>query len=452
MLNPINIITESGIRLDVSPTATIEVNMGGISLLDLSSRTATYTNSFDLPRTPTNESVFEFASQPTRNNRPSINVWITKGLFQRKAKLKVKSFEDSYKCSLSYDTEDVIGITKTFLVKNLFPATYLINAFDPSNPEPTNNDMVSFICGEPATARFFVPITFGHASAVAGVACIKVADILDIFSTASGITFSGDILSDADFLNTVYFEKAITFEKSYNVDHWEINQINTNLMSDNKSIADILKVLAQIYAFDIIVSESNIELKQLSDLLLNTATNIETIQGSKDLYSGYANVNNIVYKTNGTISKLFGSDFITDGSGEGQKNIVEINSFIPIFYNGTLSGYDLQSDDAMKEIVFMQILTPVTTTMTFDGTTFDTISNNPIAPLSMSGFYSGILNPIFANPVILKASGFIDPLTANTIMTDRIINSVRLGGRYWVEPMAYNFTTGQTALTLIKIP
>ena len=103
MSQPISIYTTDGVRLDVLPEATIEVNMGGISLLDLSSRTATYTNSFSLPRTPINESVFEFASQPTRNNRPVINVLITKGLFQRNAVLKVLEFGSESKSSVSYD-------------------------------------------------------------------------------------------------------------------------------------------------------------------------------------------------------------------------------------------------------------------------------------------------------------------------------------------------------------
>ena len=86
-----------GRRFDVYPNETIEVNMGGISLLKLADRTVSYTNSFKLPRTPNNEQIFEFASQPTRNNRPSIEVVITKGLFQKTAK-KVgrKSYTSGY--------------------------------------------------------------------------------------------------------------------------------------------------------------------------------------------------------------------------------------------------------------------------------------------------------------------------------------------------------------------
>jgi hypothetical protein len=69
----------------------------------------------------------------------------------------------------------------------------------------------------------------------------------------------------------------------------------------------------------------------------------------------------------------------------------------------------------------------------------------------MSGYYSTVLNPIFANPVILSATGYIDPLTSDTIMNDRVIKSVKLGGRYWVDDMKYNLTNGNSVLKLIKL-
>ena len=55
MLYPINIyVFDNGNKLDVSQEETIEINMGGISLLNLQQRTYTHTNSFSLPRTPNN--------------------------------------------------------------------------------------------------------------------------------------------------------------------------------------------------------------------------------------------------------------------------------------------------------------------------------------------------------------------------------------------------------------
>jgi len=68
-----------------------------------------------------------------------------------------------------------------------------------------------------------------------------------------------------------------------------------------------------------------------------------------------------------------------------------------------------------------------------------------------SGIYSGVLNSILQNPIILDATKWLDPFTANQIMESRIINSVQLGGRYWVDSMAYNITTGQSKMTLIKL-
>ena len=84
-----------------------------------------------------------------------------------------------------------------------------------------------------------------------------------------------------------------------------------------------------------------------------------------------------------------------------------------------------------------------------------TSSNELVAytaePLSIYPAYSNILTPIFTNPIILDASKWFDPFTANQIMESRVINSVQLGGRYWVDSMAYNITTGQSKMTLIKL-
>jgi hypothetical protein len=69
----------------------------------------------------------------------------------------------------------------------------------------------------------------------------------------------------------------------------------------------------------------------------------------------------------------------------------------------------------------------------------------------MSGVYSTVLNSIFANPVIIEAAKWFDPLTANSVMTQRIIISVQLGGRYLVDTMAYDLQSGNSKMKLIKL-
>ena len=50
----IDIRTIDGVKVDMLAGETVEVVMGGFSLLDLSLRSANYTTSFKLPRTPAN--------------------------------------------------------------------------------------------------------------------------------------------------------------------------------------------------------------------------------------------------------------------------------------------------------------------------------------------------------------------------------------------------------------
>ena len=103
----IDIRTIDGVKVDMLAGETVEVVMGGFSLLDLSLRSANYTTSFELPRTPANESIFEFASETTRYNRPNIPIFAR--LFQflmvqlKDAKAANVSIEDTYFNSLWFN-------------------------------------------------------------------------------------------------------------------------------------------------------------------------------------------------------------------------------------------------------------------------------------------------------------------------------------------------------------
>ena len=138
--------------------------------------------------------------------------------------------------------------------------------------------------------------------------------------------------------------------------------------------------------------------------------------------------------------------------GDGQKVLFEIDSFIPKAFGSPVSLYNTTDDDALSNTIIMSTAGATTNLLTFDGVNYDNVTSYRAAPLTMSGFYSTPLNTIFSNPVILEAERYIDPLTADQIMNTRVINSVQLGGRYWVDTMAYNLTTGNSKMTLIKLP
>jgi hypothetical protein len=447
----VEIRTTSGVRLDVNPTVTIEVNMGGISLLSLADRTATYTNSFSLPRTPTNESVFAFASQPTRNNRPVIDVIITKGLFQRQAVLKAIEFENNYKCSVSYD-DYAINALKEFnffelpeLNKKVYTKTGFFN--------PT--EITTELCRKKNDGTIFNALSNGWRAET--ISSITTTSVILRLQTLLGLTFEGSILSDSDFLNLAFlinsYQLSIGYDSGTNTSFVYQNLIYGADKYKKVSVSDILKLLSHLFLFDIKYINNIVKFTKLSEIISDSGISIEGFNFSKKI-SGYYNFKygyikyDILDKTLDSF-ELLSSDKIT-GIGESDIDLIKLNSIVPRYYSGTYAGYDLEDNELLGKISSYSLING-TRGVDFDGTRYS-VNSQLTAPLALSGFYSNILNPIFSNPVILEATRYIDSLTADNIMNTRIINSVQLGGRYWVDQMAYNLSTGQSKLTLIKLP
>ena len=93
MYQPIKITHRNGALFDTSPNVNIELNMGGVSLLNLSEKTVSYTNSFALPRTPNNDRLFGYSGFKDSKNRPKIKIFIQKGLFFKSALMTIKSLQ-----------------------------------------------------------------------------------------------------------------------------------------------------------------------------------------------------------------------------------------------------------------------------------------------------------------------------------------------------------------------
>jgi hypothetical protein len=449
-----------GRRFDVYQNETIEVNMGGISLLNLADRTVSYTNSFKLPRTANNEQIFEFASQPTRNNLASIDVVITKGLFQKTAILKVKEFDGDYKCEVCYDVDSVISTLSELNFYTLPVNNQYTTIQEEQFPEPTTDQILLAVSSYTNNGALFSP--FGYKSEV-GNAAISVLSFFNRISALTGITFSGAMLTNADLLKTVIFNKYITFlyeSGSSAFGFYRFKQLYNYGAVDMLSCKDVLKALSQILSFDIVIKNKNIELKPLSSLLLSTPINIENLDGKKTIEPVLSNINNILYKTDKRQPIKLGADSIIS-NGAGEKDIITIKSFIPVSYANTQEspfirgGFDIKDSEATKEVIIMSTQN-ISASNDFRMTWGDLTSSSDFEsiesiPLDLNGAYSSILNPIFSNPVILNTDGYIDILTADNIMNDRVILSVKLGGRYWVDDMKYNLTTGKAVLKLIKL-
>lgn len=489
MSQPINIrVLETGERIDVYAAETIELNMGGISLLNLADRPTSYTNSFNLPRTPNNEQIFEFASQPTRRNRPSIKVIITKGLFQKFATLKLKDFDSDYKCEVSYDSDGVIekiknqGLdlfddycdivflsTATLYPEGVMSELYEYAEFNGLDPSSYDKEQDGAYCYPIQTNT----LTVSRDGGIDPITNLPVILERNIFSSLQvvlkmgaaklGLTIDGDL-----FTSDISFSKAHIQNNNYTIyaegrDDTPIVELyisihkNTDVNIKQVYLSDLIKSVATIWGCDVSIVGNNISINKVSSKLLQEGTNTETLSFTKSFSTGYSKLNRILYKAKDAEKKYFGSDIIT-AEGAGEKDILTINSIIP---KTDSIGYisDLENTNGEIFIVVTDAaiaggagkLYVVAPTYLDDFYYEVPVDYFNASILSMSGFYSSFLNPIFTDPVLLNVDGYIDPFTANTIMANRVINSIKLGGRYWVDEMKYNLTTGNTTLKLIKL-
>jgi len=451
MPSPISIIVQStGIRLDVLPDTTVEMNMGGISLLNLQDRTATYTNSFKLPRTPTNEQQFGFASSPTRSNKVSLAVTISKGLFSRSAILKVDSFDTDYSCTVSFGDclELVTGQHYEYLYQHI--------------PIMSNVDEVTFVRGiRDVTSG--LPVFFLHTSQdTMPIATSKtrnlfvpISDMIDAIETATGITIGGTILTEADYLSSFLCLPNFWVTRSGTVGHYTYTLDGTD---SGNLITDLLKEIALIFFCDVEFTPTSININKAT--LTGTPTEADGFTFTKSTVSGLAESNIIMYDVAKTIlNKYWGADTIT-ADGTGLKEVVKLKTYMPaslggVLWNPIILGTD--SDATNKIIIGTKQLVPDDTFIMYNGVSHDSTygvdeDNYSFQMYDLSGYYSTLLDPIFLAPVLLDATCYLDPIQAENIMTSRLILSRQLQGLYWVDSMAYDLTSGRVKMKLIKLP
>lgn len=462
MSQPISIIVRAtGERIDVAATETIEVNMGGISLLSLGGRTQSYTNTFKLPRTPRNEVLFGFVSQPTRSNVAELDVVITKGLFYQEAKLKVTAFDESYSCTLSYDYEGVIA---ALAEQNFYtlPVDGKKTTIKEDAPEPTADVILAAVTAQTTDGTCFSPMMY-RTDVSTNTAAMSFYSFVERVQTLLGVTFAGDILSDDVVMSYMIFNKYITFTYSNSFPNPDGYYFQQNIQSgdiDFKSCGEVLKALSQLCLFDVIINGTTITLKSVSSMQAGTPIAINGFTFSKDIYSGYGATSIVKYKVNETIPDTFGADTFPS-NGVGETTALEMLSYIPINYANQVSpnvrgGYNCSDSNALKEIIIMAAVGIEATSSypmywsTYSKTSsssFSTITGNPIA---LGSVYSTPLS-CMANPVILDANGYLNPLQAQQVIDTRLITSIQMGGTYWVDSMAYDLNSGRTKMKLIKL-
>ena len=438
----IEIRTTAGVRFDVMPDVTVETVMGGFSLLELSQRSVGYTTTFNLPRTPTNESILEFASETTRSNRPNVAVYVRFGMKELSGYLRVLSFSDVYSVSITFSgfIKSLSGYTLNDIVEDITEAIYTSSiSYQDLADKLSAGKTYTFFHHYPA--EISIPLM-----PYMGI-FINQEKILDMICVKSGYTSSFD--AGVDLSKVFLFCRDWYYEFSQPILGGDmIIKIKAGTKKQYKSISELLKQICLLNGIYFTVDEFTkvVSFSSISELFSNTPVAIETLKFSeKQLYTGYGYKNNINYAVgDGILSTTRNAVFYSDGSATSEA--LELEFLIPSKIDGkhNLTGVtDLvaASREGIKQNIQYQ---------TYEDATYIVINTEWLTVPDLATVYS-FMTDVFSETNVITAIGHIGSLQIDEIMQKRIITSVALGGTYFVEALNYNINTGNSVLTLIKL-
>lgn len=468
MLFPINIYGfQSGNKLDVNQEETIEINMGGISLLNLQQRTYTHTNSFSLPRTPNNEAELGYIGLKQVYANPRIEVIIQRGSINLRGFITVLNTTEST-IEVSFAFDDGGGFAD---LKNMNFYTMVYNEVYPEFEDDSNgeDDLLRYITAMPVGTvdekLYYAPHTAGG-----------VVTDYDIESQNSG----GLVMRFIKFVELLETELGITIEGKANIPSklWVVNKwagfgvqyksatnkiqpfvsLRQNIGDAFLSVSDVLKAFCQYHNLDFVQTSYNtFEFKSFTAILSNAPYVIEQdiLEWQKRTTTSLGFVNEITFKNN---SRVFASIW---GNGEGRKELfkslvsVPSRQFFPTSpINSELSGYNLldctdviflSKYDTVYADKYYEFLTGAGGTQYYNVLTI----NYPELVVAQSRNYD-IIRQALRYPIIFDVTIWLSNYNFEQVSQKRMVRSVVLGGDFFVEKMAYNVNTGNAVLTLIK--
>ena len=486
MSQAIKITHQNGAVFDTLPNVNIELNMGGVSLLNLSEKTVSYTNAFTLPRTPNNDRLFGYSGFKDSKNRPKIKIFIQKGLFFKGALMTVKSVTDSgYSCSISYDESDIITALSNSSPYEIYASEYFPPYYDgtgyiynlTTDGLSIDEAFEQVIYGaahklaivddlpEAGARPFFTIFTNKAIICNEGqVGNVKYTDNGNVFSGVwhllhwicklYGLKLTGSVIDDPLFQRLMIRQPKV----KYYVDGvtcfaYPDSDINTAVKTTNK---DVLNAILKMFFAEFSVDKGEFRIDKLSDRFARSyeGVRIEGFTFEKDMTSGYSsNKNYVIYKAKDEADKYHASDYFEGEGRTGVADVVTINSIIPdtdsVGYVTTPEaiGNDLMIaiDDANAGTLQGQLSWNYGISLS----NIPTIKKAAI--LDIAPVYSSFMSDIFKEPIILDVTGYMDILTMDKVIKKRVIYSVGLGGQFWVETLAYSLVSGNCKMKLIKI-
>ena len=435
----IEIRTIAGVKFDMLAGETVEVAMGGFSLLDLSLRSTNYTTSFKLPRTPTNEAILEFASETTRYNRPNIPIFARFGTRDMHGYLKVVSFGKEYSVTLKFT--DFINAMTGYTLNDIVG--------DIINPVFTNSDMPTLFNSLCTSAKYTL---FHSYSADTNILLkdmgvyINQAEIINMICVKAGYTSVLD--AGIDLSTKFLFCRDWYYEVDNNGGYPPFN-INIKKKTDKqyKSISVLLKQLCMANGLYFTVDEmtKTVTFQKMEMFLSSTSVNVETLTlTEKQMYTGRGSNNTIKYSVGeGITTTTKYATFTADGATS--KEALQLEILIPSKVGGVhnlavVTELVVASREGAKSNVWYY----------FDGGGVGSFNTEYLTMPDLAPVYA-FMQTVFKDTFVISAEGYIGSLQIESIMSGRVIRSVALGGTYFVETLNYNINTGKSVMTLIKL-
>lgn len=468
MLYPINIyVFQNGNKLDVSQEETIEINMGGISLLNLQQRTYTHTNSFSLPRTPNNEAELGYIGVKQVYANPRVEVIIQRGLINLRGFITVLNTTEST-IEVSFAHDDGGGFSS---LKNMNFYTMVYSEVYPEFNDDTTGreDLLRYITAMPVGTVdekiYYAPHTAGG-----------VVTSYDIEDRNSG----GLVIRFIKFVGLLELELGITINGKENIPPklWVVNKwagfgvqhnyathkmqpfvsLRQNIGTAFLSVSDVLKAFCQYHNLDFVQTSYNtFEFRTFNTILSNAPYVIEQeiLEWEKRTATGLGLVNNITFKNNDSaFARIY-------GNGEGNKELFKslvsspARQYFPTSpINEALTGFNLSD---CTDVIFLSKYDSYYSNKYYE---FITGSGQDTYECALTINYQelivaraknyDIIGQALRYPIIFDISIWLSNYYYEQVSQKRMVRSVVLGGDFFVEKMAYNVNKGNAVLTLIK--
>ena len=439
----INLRTLSGVILDCDEQ--IEIVMGGMSFLNLELRNTSYSTTFNLKRTPINDSVLSFASSTKKSVNPSIPVIVTAAYFQLKGILRVVSFGGgNYECTIIFSdfNEKIRNLKINDVIDTVANPLFTganTSALGDALAASTDFSMLY----SRSTDEYYGGGLFPASKLSEQGIWLGVEKFFALIGENLGYTF---VNVNAVFTNMYIHLRDYEYESTYTaLSYYKHSDVANHLVSD------ILKSILQIAVAYYNVDEID---KTVSIYSAKTIENYSVCEDfnltSKTIQPFEFKTNYINYQYDETLGLNHkGSSF--ESNGVGTSELFQINATVPKKTLGVYQAVDYYDLRGINDIVIAK-KSASTYVRAYKSTTSGLqiyIFNNYDMDIIQLDYT--FLTKYFSEPIVLEVEGKISSLLARNMFNDKYFKSMKLGGLFRIDSMNYNLSTGKTVSTIIRV-